>query len=69
MNTEALQFLFQPEATMISSTRAHQCRDCGEMRYLWVNRSGRTTCYACDEQRHPGQAALPRPLLAFGGAR
>lgn len=35
------------------SEEPHECPQCHTMRYVWVNRAGRSTCLYCDERPDP----------------
>ncbi len=61
---------FGREYTFIVSAKPHQCPGCGEARFFFINRDGRTHCAECDLlKKHARDTFDPRdPWSYLGGA-
>ena len=67
-NLEPLLF-FGRECTFIVTAKPLQCPGCGEARFFFINRDGRTHCAECDLKKAANVPFDPRdPWSYLGGA-
>ena len=61
---------FSRDCTFIVTAKPRQCPGCGEARFFFINRDGRTRCAECDLNKNvPAEPFDPRdPWSYLGGA-